>query len=114
MSEVDKTSSLRPWRIAFVTNISYRPDVETILFYIFRTWCYLMRMRWYLKLSTFYPFEAAIISFKYSCYADWPKLQDKFNYGKGDLVGARLYLGGNPIRVEGGVDSSGRVSKIIL
>ena len=33
-----------------------------------------------------------VISLKYSCYADWSKPQHKFNYGKGDFVGARLYL----------------------
>ena len=46
-----------------------------------------------------------VISFKYSCYADWSKPQHKFNYGKGDFVGARLYLDKHPIRVDGDVDS---------
>ena len=46
-----------------------------------------------------------VISFKYSCYADWSKSQHKFNYGKGDFVGARLYLDEHPIRVDGDVDS---------
>ena len=46
-----------------------------------------------------------VISFKYSCYADWSKSQHKFNYGNGDFVGARLYLDEHPMRVDGGVDS---------
>ena len=46
-----------------------------------------------------------VISFKYSCYADWSKSQHKFNYGKGDFVGARLYLYEHHIRVDGDVDS---------
>ena len=46
-----------------------------------------------------------VISFKYSFYADWSKSQHKFNYGKGDFVGARLYLDEHPIRVDGDVDS---------
>ena len=46
-----------------------------------------------------------VISFKYSCYADWSKPQHNFNYGKGHFVGARLYLDEHPIRVDGDVDS---------
>ena len=46
-----------------------------------------------------------VISFKYSCYNDWSKPQQKFNYGKGDFVGARWYLDEHPIRVDGDVDS---------
>ena len=46
-----------------------------------------------------------VISFKYSYYADWSKPQHKFNYGKGDFVGAQLYLDEHPIRVDGDVDS---------
>ena len=46
-----------------------------------------------------------VISFKYSCYADWSNSHHKFNYGKGDFVGARLYLDEHPMRVDGDVDS---------
>ena len=45
-----------------------------------------------------------VISFKYSCYADWSNSQHKFSYGKGHFVGARLYLDEYPVRVDGDVD----------
>ena len=39
-----------------------------------------------------------VISFKYSCYADWSQPQHKFNYVKCDLVGVLLYLDEHHIR----------------
>ena len=57
-------------------------------------------------LATLGSSDHQVISFKYSCYADWLKPQDKFNYGKGDFVGALLYLDEHPIRVDGDVDSA--------
>ena len=46
-----------------------------------------------------------VISFKYSCNADWSKSHHEFYYGKGYFVGARLYLDEHHMRVDGDVDS---------
>ena len=54
------------------------------------------------------PLEAAITRLSHSSIVAMltgQRSQHKFNYDKGDFVGARLYLDEHPIRVDGDVDS---------